>query len=79
MADVDDRPTMTMTELYEYLRYDEGLPVTLSGVREAVRRREIHPTRIGRGNFFSQKDGWDWIKSRKQPGTYSVPKTAAAH
>ena len=53
---------MTMTELYEYLHCDEGLPVTLSGVREAVRRREIHPTRIGRGNFFSQKDGWDWIR-----------------
>jgi hypothetical protein len=78
MADVDDRPNMTMEELYEYLHYDEDLPVTLSAVREAVRRREIQPTRIGRGNFFSQKDGWDFIRSRKQPGNYSVPKSAAA-
>jgi hypothetical protein len=78
MSDVDDRPVMTMVELYEYLHYDEGLPVTLSGVREAVRRREIEPTRLARGNYFSQKDGWDWIRSRKQSGNYSVPKPAAA-
>jgi hypothetical protein len=73
-----DRPNLTQQELYEYLHYDEDLPVTRRAITDAVLRREILPTRIGRGNFFSKRDGLEWIKSRRQAGTYSVPKTAAA-
>jgi hypothetical protein len=72
-----DRPNMTEQELYEYLRFDEDLSATKRSVHDAVLRREILPTRIGRGNFFSKRDGLDWIASRKQTGTYRVKSAAA--
>jgi hypothetical protein len=69
-----DRPNLTEQELFEFLYYDENLPVTRRAVKHAVLRREILPTRIGRGNYFSRRDGLDWIVSRKQPGAYSAPQ-----
>ncbi len=66
--DEDEKPTMTEQELWEWLHYDEGIPVTRRAIKQAVIDREIAPTRYkGNGNFFSKKDGWDWIRSRKQP------------
>lgn len=62
-----DKPVLTETALFEYLAHDEGLPVTRRSVKYAVRRREILPTRLGNGNYFSKRDGLDWIASRKQP------------
>lgn len=73
-----EKPTMTEQELWEWLHYDEGIPVTRRAVKHAVLRREIEPTRLGNSNLYSRQDGWDWIKSRKQAGAYRVPKTAAA-
>jgi hypothetical protein len=70
--DDSDRPNLTEQELYEYLHYDEDLPVTRRAVKDAVLRREILPTRIGRGNFFSKRDGLDWIVSRRQTGIYRL-------
>ncbi|MFZ0834897.1 MAG: hypothetical protein WAM92_17850 [Mycobacterium sp.] len=72
-----DRPNLTEQELYEYLHCDEDLPVTKRAVHDAILRREILPTRIGRGNYFSKRNGLDWIASRKQTGTYRVAKSAA--
>lgn len=66
----DEKPTMTEQELWEWLYYDEDIPVTRRTIKYAVIGREIIPTRIGNSNRFSRKDGWDWIKSRKQPGAY---------
>lgn len=64
----DEKPTMTEQELWEWLHYNEGIPVTRRAIKHAVIDREIKPTRYkGNGNFFSKKDGWDWIRSRKQP------------
>lgn len=74
----DEKPTMSEQELFEWLCYDEGIPVTRRAVKHAVLRREILPTRIGNCNFYSKQDGWDWIKSRKQPGVYRLPKAKAA-
>lgn len=73
-----DRPNLTEQELYDYLDDEEELPVTKRAVHDAILRREILPTRIGRGNYFSKRDGLDWIASRKQTGTYRVAKSAAA-
>jgi hypothetical protein len=67
-----DRPNLSEQELYEYLYFDEDLPVTRRGIRDAVLRREILPTRIGRGNYFSKRDGLNWIASRRQPGRYRL-------
>jgi hypothetical protein len=78
-VDEDQKPTMSEQELFEWLCYDEGIEgVTRRSMKWAVLRREIVPTRIGNKNWFSKQDGWDWIKSRKQPGNYRAPEAKAA-
>lgn len=76
--DDDDKPTMTETELWEWLKYDEGIPVTRRAIKMAVINREIEPTRLGNGNFFSRRDGLTWLRSRKQAGAYSASKVPAS-
>ncbi|CAM3636076.1 hypothetical protein H7J08_07875 [Mycobacterium frederiksbergense] len=62
-----DRPVLTEQQLFEYLRDELGIVgVTRSSVKFAVIKREITPTRIGRCNYFSQRDGLDWVASLKQ-------------
>ncbi|ORB29593.1 hypothetical protein [Mycolicibacterium parafortuitum] len=73
-----DRPNLTEQELFEYLFLDLDLPVTRRSVKEAVKRREIRPTRLGNGNYFSKRDGLDWVKSRKQSGVYRAPEVNTA-
>ena len=64
----DDDPVLTEQQLFEYLRYERNLiSVTRHSIKWAVIDREILPTRIGNKNWFSKRDGDDWIKSRKQP------------
>lgn len=75
--DEDDKPTMTETELWEWLHYDEGIPVTRRAIKMAVINREIEPTRLGNGNFFSRRDGLAWLYSRKQDGAYNASKVPA--
>nr|WP_313774275.1 hypothetical protein [Mycobacterium sp.] len=75
--DDNEKPTMTEQELWEWLHYDEGIPVTRRAIKYAVQDREIKPTRIGNGNFYSRQDGWEWLKSRKQSGVYRAPETRA--
>lgn len=76
--DEDQKPTMTEQELWEWLHYDEGIPVTRRAIKMAVINREILPTRLGNANFFSKRDGLVWLQSRKQTGRYSASKTVAA-
>jgi hypothetical protein len=61
-----DRPNLNEQQLFEYLHDDEMLPVTRRAVKDAVIRREIAPTRIGVGNYFSKRDGLNWIRSRRR-------------
>ena len=64
----DDLPIFNEQELFEYLRYDRGIAgVTRRSVKYAVMNREILPTRLGNNNYFSKRDGLNWIASRKQP------------
>lgn len=72
-----DKPVLTENELWEYLHCEQGLPVTRRSIKHAVLRREIVPTRLGNCNFFSRRDGLDWIVSRKQTGTYRAKSGAA--
>lgn len=76
--DDDEKPTLNEQELYAYLHFDEGLPVTRRAIKYAVLRREIQPTRLGSGNFYSKRDGLEWAKSRKQTGVYRAPESRAA-
>lgn len=76
--DESRKPTMTEQELWEWLRYNEGIPVSRRAIKHGVLRREILPTRLGNTNLFSKQDGWDFIASRKQSGVYRLPKPAAA-
>jgi hypothetical protein len=62
-----DKPNLAEQQLFEYLRNDEAVPVTRRSIKYAVMRREIVPTKIGRSNYFSKRDGLDWIASRKRP------------
>jgi hypothetical protein len=39
--------------------------VSRRAIKYAVLRREIIPTRFGNGNYFSKRDGLEWIKSRQ--------------
>ncbi len=61
-----DKPNLTEQQLFEYLRRDEDVPVTRRSIKYAVMRREIVPTRIGRSNYFSKRDGPGWLASRKR-------------
>ena len=68
MEDVD-KPVLNEAELFHYLHYEVGLTgVTPNGVKWAIRRREIQPTRLGNRNLFSKRDGLRWVESRKQAG-----------
>jgi hypothetical protein len=58
-----DTPVLTEDELWEYLHHDEGLPVTRRTIKHAVIRREIVPTRLGNSNYFSKRDGLQWVES----------------
>lgn len=63
-----DKPVLNEEALWEFLYFDEGLTsVTRRSIKMAVINREIVPTRIGCSNYFSKRDGLDWVTSRKQP------------
>jgi len=62
----DEKPTMTEQELWEWLHDQEGIPVSRRAIKHAVIDRKIIPTRLGIGNFFSKRDGWDFIAAQKQ-------------
>ncbi len=70
-----DVTDLTEEQLWEYL-VSLGYPVTRRAIKWAVLRREILPVRLGRGNYFSRRDGLDWIESRRQPGNYHAPERA---
>lgn len=76
--DDDEKPNLTEHELWQWLHFDEGIPVTRRAIKYAVLRRQILPTRFGGGNFYSKRDGLEWIKSRKQSGVYRAPESRAA-
>jgi hypothetical protein len=65
-VDDDEKPTMSETELWEWLKYDEGIPVTRHAIKWAVIKKEIARSNIGGCNLFSKKNGWDWVRSREK-------------
>lgn len=65
VIDQIDKANMTIDELADYLRDVEGMPVTRRQMRNAVHNGEIEPTNLSNANYFSIRDGLDWLASRK--------------
>ncbi|CAN7537004.1 hypothetical protein [Mycolicibacterium frederiksbergense] len=68
MADVIpeiEKTNLTIRELWEFLHYDEGIPVSLRQLERAVWAEEIKPTKLSNNNYYSKQDGIDWIKGQK--------------
>lgn len=68
VVDPLDIPNLTETQLYDKL-VSMGFPVTRRSVKWAVIEREIVPLQISGKNWFSVRDGLNWIESRRQPTT----------
>jgi hypothetical protein len=68
MADlIDDveKPNKTLHELWEILHYDEDLPVTLSALKKAVLADELQPTKFQNRNYYSVRDGLNWVAAQR--------------
>lgn len=76
--DDDEKPTMTEQELWEWMAHDEGIPVTRRAIKQAVNEKRIARSKIGNGNYFSKKNGWDWLRSRERFRSSSETPAAVA-
>lgn len=76
-VDPNEVTNLNQEQLFQTL-LELGYPVTRYVVRMAILRREINPTRIGNGNYYSVNDGLRWIASRRQEGHYRLPDGAYA-
>lgn len=60
-----DKPNLSIEELWEFLYYDEDIPVTLRQLQNAVRDEEIVPTKLSNKNRYSKRDGLNWLAAQK--------------
>lgn len=60
-----DKTNLLVDELADYLRDEEGLPVTRRQLRQAVLDRELIPTKLSNRNYYSIQQGLDWVASRR--------------
>ncbi len=65
VLDEIDKPKHTLYELYECLYWDEDLPVTFRQLYQAVLDGELVPTKFSNKNYFSLRDGLDWVAAQK--------------
>ena len=65
-----DRPNLTEEQLWEYLHYDEDLPVSRRAVKWAVLRGEIIPTKLGQKQLLQQA---------RRPRLDRISQTAERH
>jgi hypothetical protein len=72
--DPNDVANLSQEAAYKKLR-EWGYPVTRRTMKYAFDRREVHPVRLGNGNYISINDLVEWIESRRQvAGPYRVPE-----
>ena len=60
-----DKPNKTLEELFECLHWDEDLPVTYRQLYQAVLDGELVPTKLSGRNYYSMRDGLDWVAAQK--------------
>ncbi|WP_100523154.1 hypothetical protein [Mycobacteroides abscessus] len=65
--DENEIPRMSEQDVWEYLHDDLGIPVARKTVAQAVKNREIVPTRLSGKNLFSRNKVHAWLESREQP------------
>jgi hypothetical protein len=65
VLDEIDKPNLTLEELWEYLYYDEDLPVNLRQLRYAKLRGELVPTKLSNRNYYSRRQGLDWFAAQR--------------
>lgn len=76
VLDEIDRPNLTLDELQAWLYYDNDLPVTLRQLKRAVERHELVGTMLSNRNYYSQRQGLDWVAAQR--GKKRQKKTHAA-
>lgn len=76
-SDPNEVTDLNREQLFLRLR-EFGYPVTRYMIKQAIIHREIEPTRLGVGNYFSVNDGLRWIASRRQTGIYRAPERAGS-
>jgi hypothetical protein len=64
IIDEDDTPKHRLEELCEELQ-DKKIPVSYRQLREAVLRGELVPTKLSNRNYFSLRDGLNWVAAQK--------------
>lgn len=75
--DPDDVANLNQEAAFQKLR-EWGYPITRRTIKYAFDRRELHPVRLGTGNYVSVNDLRAFIESRRQSGgPYRVPETVA--
>lgn len=77
VIDEIDKPNKTLQELWEILYYDEEIPVTIWELQKAVKSGELEKTQYGNRNYFSIRDGLNWLEGRR--GKKRAAPKAAAH
>jgi hypothetical protein len=65
VIDDADKVNKTIEELWECLHYDEDIPVSLRQLRYAVLRGELVPTKLSNRNYYSLRDGLNWVAAQK--------------
>jgi hypothetical protein len=68
VLDEFDRPNLTLEGLWEWLYYDNDLPVKLRAMKYAVLHGELVPTKLSNRNFYTRRQGLDWVAA--QQGKY---------
>lgn len=64
VLDEIDRPNLTIEELWEWLFYDNDLPVTLRQMKYAVYGGALVPTKLSNRNYYTRRQGLDWIAAQ---------------
>lgn len=59
-----DRPNVTLEELWEWLYYDNDLPVTRRQLREATLNGELVATKLSNRNYYTRRQGLDWVAAQ---------------
>jgi hypothetical protein len=60
-----DRPNQKIEELWEFLHYDNDLPVSLRALKYAVLDGELVPTKLSNCNYYTRRQGLEWVAAQR--------------